>query len=195
MRRIFNPQKEMGYRFMVWGFKIMDLFGKPDRRLNDFDIMQGSVVVDYGCGPGRYIQKASELVGPAGRVYAVDISRMAIDIVRKKIEDNNLDNVVPVLLGDGSPEIEDHCADIVYALDMFHQIEDPVAFLADIYRITKKDGIFFLEDGHQSRKKMKTKIARSGCWRIDKENPRHIRLVPVETCGGINNRRMEKKEY
>lgn len=83
MRRIFNPQKEMGYRFMVWGFKIMDLFGKPDRRLNDFDIMQGSVVVDYGCGPGRYIQKASELVGPAGRVYAVDISRMAIDIVRK----------------------------------------------------------------------------------------------------------------
>ncbi len=44
MRRIFNPQKEMGYRFMVWGFKIMDLFGKPDRRLNDFDIMQGSVV-------------------------------------------------------------------------------------------------------------------------------------------------------
>lgn len=194
MRRIFNPQKEMGYRFMVWTFRIIDLFGRPDWRLDDFGIKKGSVVVDYGCGPGRYIQKASELVGPTGRVYAVDISRLAIDIVRKKMVNNNLDNVVPVLLGDGSSEIDDHCADIVYALDMFHQIEAPIAFLSAIYRITKKDGVLFLEDGHQSRKKTKMKIARSGCWRIDQENPRYIRLVPFETCGGTNIPRMGKEE-
>ena len=94
MKRIFNFQ-DIGYRLMVWTFQIRDLFDKPDRRLDDFAITQGSVVVDYGCGPGRYIRRASELVGPAGRVYAVDISRVAIDIVRKKIENDNINNVVP----------------------------------------------------------------------------------------------------
>jgi ubiquinone/menaquinone biosynthesis C-methylase UbiE len=167
---------------MIWTFMIRDLFGKPGGLLDDFAITQGSVVVDYGCGPGRYIRRASELVGPEGRVYAVDISRTAIDIVRKKMGKNNFNNVVPVLLGDGSPAVADHCADIVYALDMFHQIEDPAAFLTEIYRITKKDGVLFLEDGHQSRGKTKTKIARSERWHIDRECPRFIRLVPVESC-------------
>ena len=179
MKRIFNPQKETGYRLMVWFFMVRDLFGKPDGRLDDFSIPRGSVVVDYGCGPGRYIRKASELVGPKGRVYVVDISRTAIDIVRRKIAKNNIDNVVPVLLGNGSPGVADHCADIVYALDMFHQIEDPGKFLADICRITKKDGVLFLEDGHQSREKTKTKIAQSDHWRIDREYSRHVKLTPV----------------
>lgn len=164
---------------MVWFFMIKDMFGKPEGRLDDFAIPRGAVVVDYGCGPGRYIRKASELVGPDGLVYAADISSMAIDIVRKKIEKNNLDNVVPVLLGDGSPAVADHCADIVYALDMFHQIEDPAAFLADIHRITKKDGVLFLEDGHQSREKTKMKIAQSDHWRIDLEHSRYVKLIPV----------------
>lgn len=64
---------------------------------------------------------------------------------------------------------------------MSHHIEDPAAFLANIYRITKKDGVLFLEDGHQPRKKTKTKIARSGCWRIYREYSKYLQLVPVET--------------
>ncbi len=78
---------------------------------------------------------------------------MAIDIVRKKIEDNNLDNVVPVLLGDGSPEIEDHCADIVYALDMFHQIEDPSHFSPTYIGLQKKTVYFFLKTAINPGKK------------------------------------------
>lgn len=176
---MFNPQKTTGYRLMVWTFFIMDLFHKPCKRLDDFGINRGSIVVDYGCGPGRYLQKASELVGPKGRVYAVDINKIAIDIVRKKIRKYSLDNVVPVLLGDGVQAIGDHCADVVYALDMFHQVDDSAGFLDEIHRIVKTNGVLFLEDGHQSRQVTKKKIACSKLWRIDQEHQRFIRLAPA----------------
>ncbi|PIE62964.1 MAG: hypothetical protein CSA25_02630 [Desulfobacter postgatei] len=48
-----------------------------------------------------------------------------------------LTNVIPVLLGDQANIIQDHSADVVYALDMFHQVDDPAGFLADIHRIIK----------------------------------------------------------
>lgn len=179
MRKLFHPQTVMGYHTMVWIFKTMDLFGKPDKRLDDFAIPEGGVVVDYGCGPGRYIRRASERVGPGGRVYALDINRIAIDIVKKKVRRYNLANVVPVLAGGREQAIADHCADVVYALDMFHQIGDPVGFLAAIHRVAKKDGVLYLEDGHQPREKTLEKIGRSGLWEIAGQSPRHVTLAVV----------------
>jgi ubiquinone/menaquinone biosynthesis C-methylase UbiE len=178
MAKLFNPQSNMGYRFMVWTFWAMDLFVKPDRRLDEFNIQKGNVVVDYGCGPGRYIRKAAERVGPGGRVYAVDIHPMAIHIVRRKIETYHLANVVPVLLGAPGTVIEGHCADVVYALDMFHQVDDPVAFLADIHRLVKKEGVLYLEDGHQPRGQSLQKVQRSDLWRAAREHQRHLELMP-----------------
>ena len=61
--KMFNPQSATGYRFMVYTFRIMDLFGNPGRQLADFGLQKGSVVVDYGCGPGRYIQTLADRPG------------------------------------------------------------------------------------------------------------------------------------
>ncbi|WP_394706677.1 methyltransferase domain-containing protein [uncultured Draconibacterium sp.] len=44
------------------------------------------MVVDYGCGPARYIKKASETTGPSGKVFAVDIHPTAVSNVNRKIE-------------------------------------------------------------------------------------------------------------
>ena len=66
---------------------------------------------------------------------------MAIDMAKQKIDKYHLANVTPVLLGNHSNTILDHSADVVYALDMFHQVDDPVNFLAGIHRITKPEGV------------------------------------------------------
>jgi len=179
MKKMFNPQSKTGYRFMVWTFKIMDLFKNPDQRLEDFNLKEGNVVVDYGCGPGRYIRKAAQLVGPQGRVYAADIQPMAIDLVRQKIAKSNLANVTPVFLNENAGAIRDRCADVVYALDMFHQIEDPVDFLAGIHRIIKPEGVLFLEDGHQPRSQSLDKVQRSEHWRVTRENKHWMELKPA----------------
>ena len=177
MKRLFHPKQDAAYRCMVWIFRIMDFFKKPDRRLDDFLIKKGMTVVDYGCGPGRYLPKASELVGPGGRVYAVDVHPMAIDLVKKKIVKHSLSNVVPVLIDRVTPPaIEANCADVIYALDMFHQIEDSESFLSGIHRIIKNDGRLYLEDGHQPRDTTLKKVERSSLWRIAGQSRRHLTL-------------------
>ena len=56
-----------------------DIFKSTEHKLDPFNIQKGQTVVDYGSGTGRYLRKASELVGENGWVYAVDIQELAID--------------------------------------------------------------------------------------------------------------------
>ena len=125
----------IGYNLMVLEYMIRDRFHKPGGVLKQFGIAPGLTVVDYGCGPGRYIEAAASLVGEAGLIYAADISETGIRCVKKRIVKNGLKNVTPVLLEPSNITIPDGCADVVYALDMFHRVDDPAQFLKDIRRI------------------------------------------------------------
>ncbi len=168
------------YNLMVLTFKIQDFFSTPGDVLLSFNIKSGDTVVDYGCGPGRYVQKASGLVGDMGKVIAADISEVAIDNVIKRIEKHGLKNVFPVLLDKSKSRIPENSADVVYALDMFHQVKDPAAFLSDIHKIIRKSGYLYMEDGHQSREATIKKVKMSRLWQIDEKYKDFLRLKPLE---------------
>jgi ubiquinone/menaquinone biosynthesis C-methylase UbiE len=167
------------YRLMVLTFSIQDMFSKPGNKLLQFGIQEGQTVVDYGCGPGRYIKKASELVGEKGRIFAADIHGIAIEHVLRRIEAQDLKNVVPVLLKNDEQGVPVNVADMVYALDMFHQVNEPVEFLSKIYGVIKKGGFLYLEDGHQARKTTLDKVNQSGLWQVDFKSDRYLRLTPL----------------
>ena len=150
-----------------------------DMRVRTFGITEGMIVVDYGCGPGRYTVRFSKLVGDKGKVYAVDIQDLAIRAVDKKIEKHNLKNVKPVLAEGYHSGLPDHVADRVTAIDMFRSVREPVVFLSEIHRITKKDGLLVIDDGHQPRKTTKEKIVSSHLWEIVKETPDHLKYRPL----------------
>jgi ubiquinone/menaquinone biosynthesis C-methylase UbiE len=182
---------DLSYRMMVWTFRVADfLFPKQDR-LRSFGLQAGFVVVDYGCGPGRYLAEASGLVGPTGRVYVVDIHPLAIRDVERVKAKLNLTNVVPVLADGYTCAVPDHPADLIYALDMFHGVRDPVALLAEWHRIAKPQGVLILEDGHQSRRKTKEKLAGSALWRIEWEEKTHVRCVAADPLTAPNHTRRE----
>lgn len=170
---------DLAFMMMALMFKIRDMFIRIDKILDEFGIHQGQSVVDYGCGPGSYIKKASELVGTNGRVYAIDIHELAIESVKKRIEKENLHNVTALLTSNGRCPLDDNSIDLVYALDMFHMVADPMAFLKELNRISKPDGVLFIDNGHQIRDKAKKKINASGIWRIMEENPRYLKCKPL----------------
>ena len=85
-----------------------------------------------------------------------------------------------MLLAGGKTEIEEGSGDLVYALDMFHQVTDPGPFLAEVRRIVKDDGRFILEDGHQERETTRRKLSVSDLWEIESENERYVTLRPVK---------------
>lgn len=168
---------DLSYRMMTWMFRVADAFDPKHNRLAAFGIQEGAVVVDYGCGPGRYVAEASRRVGPTGRIYAVDIHPLAIRDVMRLQSKLPLTNVIPVLADGYSCAVPGHAADLIYALDMFHGVKDPVALLAEWHRISKPHGVLILEDGHQSRRKTKEKLTHAGLWRIDREEKAHVRCV------------------
>jgi SAM-dependent methyltransferase len=172
---------DMAFRAMSVAYKIMDLFYPFESQISSFGIGEGFTVVDYGCGPGRYTQTMSRLVGEQGKVYAVDIHQLAIRSVKEKIWKYNLQNVEPVLVEGYSCDINDHTADAIYALDMFHMIKHPAPFLEELRRIVKESGFLIIGDGHQPRAETTAKILSSNCWTIVGETRQHLKCTPV--CG------------
>jgi ubiquinone/menaquinone biosynthesis C-methylase UbiE len=166
------------FKMMAFMFDVADLVKSPNRRLDAFDIQKGQTVVDWGCGTGRYLKQAAELVGDKGTVYAADIHELAVESANKMIKKYNLKNVHPILTDGKSASIPSQSADLVYALDMFHMVRDTYGFLKELCRITKPGGILFLEDGHQPRAKAKEKIINSGCWEIIEEAKSYIKCKP-----------------
>jgi ubiquinone/menaquinone biosynthesis C-methylase UbiE len=171
---------DVNYRLMVLIMNVVDiLFSHIEKRVARFGIQPGMIVVDYGCGPGRYTIFYSRLAGMNGKVYAVDIHQMAIEIVRKKMEKYGLDNVEPVLARGYDSGLPDHVADVVTAIDMFFAIRNQPAFLAELRRIAKPNGILVIDDGHQPRQRTKEQLAAAGSWRILEETKDHLKCVPA----------------
>ena len=173
-----TARSRLAYHAMVAVYAVQDFLVRGhERALDGFGIGPGSIVVDYGCGPGRYLAKASRLAGPSGRVYAADISEVALRYASARVARLGLANVTLLPIRDGRCAIPDASADLVYALDMFHAVRDPKAFLAEIHRFTKPRGTLILEDGHQARAATRRKLLDAGGWRIESETRWHLRCT------------------
>lgn len=169
---------DISFRVMSFFLAVRDIFFPVNKCLAKFNIEKGSTIVDFGCGPGSYIEEASRLVGNKGKVYAVDVHPLAIESVRKRIERNKLENVIP-LLSTGYPvNMESHSADVIYALDMFHHVKDTQSFLGELHRILKPGGKLFLGSGHQSMGEARQKIEKSNCWLIVREKRNLFTCMP-----------------
>jgi len=170
----------LAFRLMSFVFSIRDVLFPVGKRLDRFGIRKGLVVVDFGCGPGSYLEPASQLVGDAGKVYAVDVHPLAILSVKRKTNRKNLANVQAVLATSYPVDIKKQSADIIYALDMFHHVKETAEFLQELHRLLKPNGTLFIESGHQPRDEARKKILMSDCWVIAKEEQNLFECTPKE---------------
>ena len=150
-------------------------------KIADLQLKFGQTIIDYGCGPGRYIPVVSGIIGPQGKIYAADIQPQAISEVRKLCSKNNLENVEAVLINNYSCPVNDNSADIIYCFDVFHRIENPVELFTEFHRLIKTDGTLIMDEGHPgkgSREYLKKVFVSSGKWEIISENEIHIKCSP-----------------
>lgn len=168
----------IAFRLMSFVISMRDVLLPVGKRLDRFGIRQGSVVVDFGCGPGSYLERASQIVGAAGKVYAVDVHPLALLSVQRKAKEKNLRNVVPILSTGYPVDIANQSADLIYALDMFHHVKDTDAFLAELHRMLKPDGLLFIESGHQPPDGARKKILKSDRWVIVRQEKNLFECAP-----------------
>ena len=178
--RLTERMSNSSFKLMSLTFGLIDLFFPiVERRANSFGLQPGMLVVDYGCGPGRYAVRFARIVGKTGKVFAVDIHELAVEAVEKKKVRYELDNIQPILAHGYHTGLPDAVADRVFALDMFFAIRQPGEFLAEHRRLTKLDGILIIDNGHQPRQVTLQKIMDSGFWKIEKRHQDHLECRPV----------------
>ena len=73
-----KPMPSIGFKLMSLMFKVRDFFRPRLDVLKEAGIESGVCILDYGCGPGSYMVPLAKLVGPAGKIYALDIHPLAI---------------------------------------------------------------------------------------------------------------------
>ena len=112
-----KPQSNLDFKFMTLGFKFRDFFLPRKNILKEVGIRPGFHVVDYGCGPGSYITAAAELVGKSGKIYALDIHPLAIQMVQSIAAKKQLTNV-ETICSDRKTGLPDKSIDVVLLYDI-----------------------------------------------------------------------------
>lgn len=81
---IKRPDPNLHFRLMFFTYKFRDFFVPRMKILKKARIEEGFQVLDYGCGPGSYIAPLADLVGPSGKIYALDIHPLASQTVKRR---------------------------------------------------------------------------------------------------------------
>ena len=121
----------------------------PEEFLKNAGLRSGDTVVDVGCGPGFMTLPAAELVGPNGRVYAVDIKQSMLNLVDTRAAEAGLKNVTTVFNAGEGISLPDGVADFALCGLVLHYCPDEAgreALVRDIGRMMKPGGrVLFIE--------------------------------------------------
>ena len=115
----------------------------PEELLLAAGLRQGQTVVDYGCGPGFLTFPAAQIVGTAGKVYAIDIEQRMIDLIELKAEEMGLTNVSAVLADGKRAPLPQEIADLVICALVLHYPDDVAGrfeLAKDLSRLLRPQG-------------------------------------------------------
>lgn len=112
------------------------------------DAKPGMTVADIGAGSGFMTELFAKMVGPSGRVYAVDINPKMLEHTAQRVSQAGLRNVQAVVDNDKSTELPAGSVDITFLCDTYHHFEYPKAMLASIYRALRPGGQVVLVEFH-----------------------------------------------
>lgn len=101
-------------------------------------LREGETVVDVGAGSGYFSLPAARIVGPGGRVYAVDVSKELLELIRERAEAGNIRNIETVLSTPSRIPIEDSAADVTLLANVLHGISPKT--LAESVRVLHPGG-------------------------------------------------------
>ena len=111
-----------------------------EQLLTALHIKPGQVVCDMGCGNGFYSLKLAELVGPEGKVIAVDIQSQMLAMLRAEMRKARVTNIRPRLGTPVDPRLEPSSVDLVLMVDVYHEFSHPAQMLAAIRKSLKPEG-------------------------------------------------------
>jgi len=134
----------------VLGYRPEQLAGLPEAAVESFAgvgcpfaaqvIREGDTVLDVGSGSGTDTLICARLVGPRGRVYALDMTESMREKLRRAAAAAGITNVA-VLEGDAETiPLPDQSVDVVTSNGVLNLVPDKARAIAEIHRVLKPGG-------------------------------------------------------
>jgi ubiquinone/menaquinone biosynthesis C-methylase UbiE len=133
------------------------VFVSPEKVIEDLDLRPGMAVADFGCGSGHYSVAAAKRVGKNGKVYALDIQKEMLEMVRAQAKLEHLDNIETIwtdLETQESSRFKENSVDLVIISNILFQAENKKQIIEEAYRIIKPGGKAVVIEWDRKEKKI-----------------------------------------
>lgn len=110
-----------------------------DRLIEALELQPDDVVADIGAGSGYFTFRLSDEV-PRGEVLAVDIQQEMLNIIRQRMQRQDVENVQPVLGEVDNPRLPEDSIDLVLMVDAYHEFSHPREMMRQIVSSLSSDG-------------------------------------------------------
>ena len=124
-------------------------FSEPRENVMQLGLHEGMKVGDFGAGTGHYTRAAAAVVGKEGKVYAIDVQEDVLKHLMLNTH-NRYHSIIEAVWGDietpGGTHVKDGVLDAVILSNVFFQVNDRPALLAEIRRVLKSGGKLMIVD-------------------------------------------------
>ena len=122
------------------------------------------MVLEPGCGMGYFTLPLARMVGPKGRVVAVEIQPKMLSVLERRAEKAGLlDRIELRRIGPEGLGVEDLSGEVDFAaaIHMVHEVPDQASFFTDVRKALKPGGKLLVIEpkGHVSQDQFEQTVA------------------------------------
>jgi arsenite methyltransferase len=117
-----------------------DDWQQPQRVMTALNVRPGDQVADLGSGGGYFTFRLAEAVGPAGKVYAVDVDPDMVDLIAKRAKQETASNIDPILAKPDDPLLPKTGVDLIFTSNTYHHIDNRIAYLSNLRKYLRPGG-------------------------------------------------------
>ncbi len=123
-----------------------EVYRERTRIVADLGLKPGMAVADVGAGTGAFTELLAEGVGPAGLVYAVDITPEFVQHIETRMKQAGRGNVRALLCTADSTQLAPASVDLALLCDTYHHLEYPSDTLRSLFGALRAGGTLVVVD-------------------------------------------------
>lgn len=113
---------------------------RPQLTIAALEIEPGQTIADLGAGSGYYSFRIAPLVGERGRVLAIDVEPRMLRIISERAKRDGVKNITTVLGTPSDPNLEPNSIDLLFMVDVYHELEYPFEVMTKVREALKPGG-------------------------------------------------------
>jgi ubiquinone/menaquinone biosynthesis C-methylase UbiE len=114
---------------------------RTDLLVSSLPLKRGDVVADIGAGTGYFSWRIAKIVGPGGKVHAVEIQQEMLDLLMANMQKRGVDALVKPVLGTvDDPKLPEASIDLILLVDVYHEFDFPYEMSRAMIKALKPGG-------------------------------------------------------